>query len=258
VEATAGAPSDGLPPTPTLAGPGAGGGTPGGENGTPGSGGETSEPGTTETAATVAGNGGGACAAGANLLTNPGFEEPYVKFGGIDEINHAQGWFPWFSDTGGNLRPEYKPADGSLFPNRVVAGRFAQQYFKSFGIFRAGLYQLVEGVPAGCPVQFSAYAQAWSCQPDSGSCPGDVSINPANTFMRVGIHPDGGAGDAFDPLSGAIVWSPYANPLDAWQQLSVSTVAQGSSVVVFLWASPNQPRLNQDAYWDEAELRVSP
>jgi hypothetical protein len=259
-------PASGGPATPTLApanGNGAGEGTP------PGGGGAGAEEGANGGAGSAeagdegggeesSGSSGAACAASGNLLVNGSFESPYVKFGGVDEINHAQGWIPWFNEQGDNLRPEYKPADGALFPNRVVAGQFAQQYFKSFGVFRAGLFQIVQDVPAGCPLQFSVYAQAWSCQPESGGCPGDTSVNPANMFMRIGIHPDGNAEDATDPLSGGITWSSYFNPIDAWQQVSVSAVAQSELVVVFLWASPDQPRLNQDVYWDEASLVVQP
>ena len=198
------------------------------------------------------------CAPGAAIpLANPSFEGAYKKFGGIDEINHAEGWFPWWASAGGdNFPPEYKPADAALFPDRVHSGSYAQQYFKSFGIFKAGLYQVVTGVPVGCRVQFTIFAQAWSCQDDSGSCPGTDSVNPANMFMRIGIHPNGSNQDATDENNRAIVWSEYANPLDNWFPISVTAVAQSNSIVIFLWASPDMPRRNQDVYWDDASVTV--
>lgn len=198
------------------------------------------------------------CSPGAAIpVTNPSFEGAYKKFGGIDEINHAEGWFPWWASAGGdNFPPEYKPADASLFPDRVHSGSFAQQYFKSFGIFKAGLYQVVTGVPVGCRVRFTIYAQAWSCQDESGSCPGTDSVNPANMFMRIGIHPDGSKQDATDEGNRAVVWSEYANPLDDWFPISVSAVTQSTSIVIFLWASPDMPRRNQDVYWDDASVTV--
>ncbi|MDX1614343.1 MAG: hypothetical protein R3300_08540 [Candidatus Promineifilaceae bacterium] len=199
------------------------------------------------------GEGGGsataACPAGGqNLLTNPSFEGDYLKFG-YDEINHAPGWFPWWEDDGlVNLRPEYKPADGALFPNRVHSGGFAQQYFKTFGQFKAGLQQFVE-VPTGTRLQFSAYGQAWSCE-EFSKCPDATSYNPADMLMRVGIDPRGGD----DHQSPSIKWSPYFNPLDQWQLACVEAVSEAGAVTVYLWASPNKPNGNQDVYWDDASL----
>jgi hypothetical protein len=195
-----------------------------------------------------------ACPAGGNnLLENPSFEGQYAPFG-YAEVNHAPGWFPWWQDDGQvNLRPEYKPADGALFPNRVHSGSVAQQYFKSFGMFKAGLMQVVDGVAKGSRLQFSAYGQAWSCE-DFGSCPNATSLNPANMLMRVGIDPTGGT----DWSSFAIQWGPYFNPLDQWQVACVEAYAEATSVSVFLWASPDKPNQNQDVYWDDAKLVVLP
>lgn len=195
-----------------------------------------------------------ACPAGGqNLLLNPSFEGEYRPFGAFTELNHAPNWFPWWTDGDNNLRPEYKPAEIGIDPRRVHSGERAQQYFKSHGQFKAGLYQIVLNVTAGSRLQFSAHGQGWSCS-DGSQCPGAVSFSPANMLMRVGIDPFGGT----DAFSSDIVWSAYFNPIDQWQVACASAVAQGTRVTVFLWASPDSPRQNQDIYWDDASLVVLP
>lgn len=192
-------------------------------------------------------------AAGQNLLLNPSFEGEYKPYGAFTELNHAANWFPWWHDGQNNLRPEFKPAEASIAPNRVHSGTRAQQYFKSFGQFKSGLYQPVLNVTPGTRLQFSVYGQAWSCE-DNNMCPGGTSVNPADMLMRVGIDPTGNT----DWSAGTVVWSAYFNPLDQWQIACVEAVADAQKVTVFVWASPNGPRQNQDVYWDDASLVVLP
>ena len=195
-----------------------------------------------------------ACPApGQNLLLNPSFEGEYKPYGAFTELNHAANWFPWWHDGQNNLRPEFKPAEASIAPNRVHSGARAQQYFKSFGQFKSGLYQPVLNVTPGTRLQFSIYGQAWSCE-DNNICPGGTSVNPADMLMRVGIDPTGNT----DWSAGTVVWSAYFNPLDQWQIACVEAVADAQKVTVFVWASPNGPRQNQDVYWDDASLVVLP
>lgn len=190
---------------------------------------------------------------GQNLLVNPSFEGEFKPFGAFEELNHAPNWFPWWQDGASNLRPEFKPADISVAPNRVHGGSTAQQYFKSFGQFKAGLYQSVLNVTPGSRLQFSAHGQAWSCE-EFNMCPGGTSVNPANMLMRVGIDPTGDT----DWSADTVVWSGYFNPLDQWQVACAEAVAERDIVTVFLWASPDGPRQNQDVYWDDATLVVLP
>ncbi len=200
------------------------------------------------------GTGPSACPTGGqNLLINPSFEGEFKSFGAFDELNHAPNWFPWWQDGESNLRPEFKPADISIAPNRVHGGSKAQQYFKSFGQFKAGLYQSVLNVAPGSRLQFSVHGQAWSCE-EFNMCPGGTSVNPANMLMRVGIDPTGDT----DWSADTVIWSEYFNPLDQWQIACAEAVAERDIVTVFLWASPDGPRQNQDVYWDDATLVVLP
>jgi hypothetical protein len=192
-------------------------------------------------------------ASGQNLLLNPSFEGQFKPFGAFNELNHAPNWFPWWVDGESNLRPEFKPAEVSTAPGRVHSGSTAQQYFKSWGQFKAGLYQSVLDVPAGSNLQFSAHGQAWSCE-DFTICSDGSSVNPANMLMRVGIDPTGDTNYA----ANTVQWSEYFNPLDQWQVACVAAVAERDIVSVFLWASPDGPRQNQDVYWDDASLVVIP
>lgn len=231
------------PTAPPTAGAETGGGGGSGDGG--GGGGTNSSSG---------GGGAAACpAAGQNLLANPGFEGAYSPFGGIVELNTAAQWLPWWDDGGGNFRPEFKPVGVDQFANRVHGGSAAQQYFKSFGQFKAGLYQVVPEVAASARLQFSAWGQAWSCE-NFEQCPNATSVSPANMLMRVGVDPFGGT----DFRSDDIQWSAYFNPLDHWQVACVEATAEAAKVTVFVWASPDGPRQNQDVYWDDASLVVLP
>jgi LysM repeat protein len=66
----------------------------------------------------------------------------------------------------------------------------------------------------------------------------------------VGIDPTGGT----NAFSTGIVWSAFANPLDAFVQQSVEAVAQGTSVTVFISSAPDYPEKHLDIYVDDASL----
>jgi len=249
----------GFDDTPTPFGAGSGGSSGGGSNGgngqSDGTDGDGGSSGNGDDGGS--GNGGGSSggttaqcpASGTNLLMNPSFEGEYKPFGTINELNHAANWFPWWRDGESNLRPEFKPAEIAIAANRVHSGDRAQQYFKSFGQFKAGLSQAALNIPIGTRLQFSAHGQAWSCI-EFSSCSDGTSFEPANMLMRVGIDPFGGT----DPFSGDVVWSAYFNPLDRWELACVEAVAESATITVYVWASPDGPRQNQDIYWDDASL----
>src|SRR5687768_14834572 len=93
----------------------------------------------------------------ANLLRNPGFEQPYLD--GVDG-QVAEGWASWYvgDDT---LRPDYMvaPAD------RAISGE-AQAYSSFLAAHEAGLYQSVSGLTPGTPLTFTANVWVWSTRND--------------------------------------------------------------------------------------------
>lgn len=193
---------------------------------------------------------------GENLLQDPSFEGTYSAWNAIPQIQMPVAWTPWWAEasegdpTWMNHRPEWKPADGELYPNRVHSGIRSLQWHKSYATFQAGAYQQVS-VPENAQLRFVAYGQAWSCS-EWNKCPDATSYDPANMGMRIGIDPTGGT----NPWAASVVWSGWGNPLDAWGYFAVETTAQGSMVTVFLYSNPDWPKQNQDVYYDDASLVV--
>ena len=191
-----------------------------------------------------------------NLLQNPSFEGPYSAWSGIPQLQMPAGWTPWWTDGSSgdpewaNQRPEWKPAEGAVYPNRVRSGERALQWFKSYATYWAGAYQQVT-VPQNAQLRFSVYGQAWSCS-DWAMCPDATSYDPANMRMRVGIDPTGGT----NPWAPTVVWSGEFNPLWGWEYIEVQAAAQGTQVTVFLSSRPDWPKQNQDVYYDDASLVV--
>ena len=194
---------------------------------------------------------------GENLLQNPSFEGQYSPWNAIPQIQMPVSWTPWWAEASDgdpdwkNHRPEWKPAEGVNYPNRVHSGERSLQWHKSYATFLAGAYQQVN-VPENAPLRFSAYGQAWSCS-EWNECPDATSYDPANVGMRIGIDPTGGT----NPWAPSVVWSAWGNPLDAWGYFTVDATAQGTVVTVFLYSNPDWPKQNQDVYYDDASLVVT-
>lgn len=191
-----------------------------------------------------------------NLLQNPSFEGAYSAWNAVPQIQMPASWIPWWADQveedpdWQHQRPEWKPAEGEYYPNRVHSGERALQWHKSYATFQAGAYQQVS-VPENAQLRFAAYGQAWSCD-DWNLCSDATSHDPANMAMRIGIDPTGGT----NPWAPSVVWSAWGNPLDAWGYFAVEAAAQGGVVTVFLYSDPDWPKQNQDVYYDDASLVV--
>lgn len=187
-----------------------------------------------------------------NLLQNPGFEGDYFTWGGINEIQVAHGWTPWWrtrtaaDPPAAYFQPEYKQANGYIYPNRVHGGAAAQQWFTFHATHQAGMYQQVFNVTPGTRYRFTIWAQVWSSVEDDP----DTSVNPAYPNLQVGVDPTGN----WDPWAGEVVWSGTVAFYDSWGQLSVEAVAQSTTVTVFMRSEPNFPVKHNDMYWDDALL----
>jgi LysM repeat protein len=187
-----------------------------------------------------------------NLLQNPGFEGDYYPWFGINEVQVAHGWTPWWrSRTDADppatyFQPEYKQANGYIYPNRVHSGAAAQQWFTFHATHQAGMYQQVFNVTPGTRYRFTIWAQVWSSTEDDPN----ASVNPAYPNLQVGIDPTGN----WDPWAATVVWSGTYAFYDSWGQLSVEAVAQNTIITVFMRSEPNFPIKHNDIYWDDAVL----
>ncbi len=204
-------------------------------------------------------------AAQGELLTNPGFEEPYYRIAtqeGGGAI--ATGWTAWwYNDPGPDYSvPEYEIAPISRDPYRVHSGAAAQQIFRPSVLWKAGVYQRVE-VPANARLRFSAFVHTWATfcikrtneegKKEDYCDPRDSNVGNANpSYLRVGIDPTGGE----DWQSPSIVWSPEYNIHDNYEQIAVEATAQGSTVTVFTYSTFFYPAVINNTYWDDASLVV--
>jgi LysM repeat protein len=198
-----------------------------------------------------------------NLLVNPSFEQPFepdLRGDGGGFVAH--GWHAWwFNDAGDEYdAPEFKPAHILVDPYRVRSGEDAQQYFRAWAKHLAGVYQTVQ-VPANSQLRFTVYGHAWSSFCDT-SKKKDIKCDARDSAygdginamaMKVGIDPTGGT----DPFSPAIVWSAAMGVYDNYGLFSVDATAQGSTVTVFTYSTPDWPSAVINVYWDDAGLVVT-
>jgi hypothetical protein len=181
-----------------------------------------------------------------NLLYNGGLEGAFQNYQNKDRLIVANGWAPWsVKQRSTDIHPEWKRATLAVDATRIYSGESAQQYFSFWSTHIAALYQRVM-VPSNAQVRFSARGQAWSSSKD----PSRPSVDPTDMHMRIGIDPRGG----LDPLDPGVVWSDEQNAIDAYVPFSVTAMAQGGRVTVFMYSAPDEPRKHNDVYWDDAEL----
>ncbi|HEY4721040.1 MAG TPA: hypothetical protein VII92_04285, partial [Anaerolineae bacterium] len=192
--------------------------------------------------------------AGANLLADPNFEQPFVQANSTAIV--APGWSPWWIPRPAGApdwsyhQPNYDQSSqcSSTCDHRIHSGSNAQRMFQLFGAYVAGIYQQVS-VPANVDLQFTIFGQGWSSTNDT---PENVSTGGTDMQMRIGIDPWGGT----NPLDPRVVWSNQVNALDSWYQFSVYAHSQNTTVTVFTYAAPFDARRKNEVYWDDAALVV--
>ncbi|HUS93754.1 MAG TPA: hypothetical protein VMZ24_01100 [Patescibacteria group bacterium] len=98
-----------------------------------------------------------------NLIKNPDFEGKFQTWNSISEIQVAANWTPWWWDNTDHnppyFRPEYKRAVAAFYPNRVLSGESAQQWFTFHASHVAGMYQQVFDTRPGQLYRFTIWAQ---------------------------------------------------------------------------------------------------
>lgn len=194
--------------------------------------------------------------AGQELLENPGFEDGFYLWNGNNGLQVGTGWTPWWIDNPEQeppyTRPEYREIDAATDPNRIHSGESAQQWSKLHSSYYAGVYQQVAEVTPQQAYRFTLWAQVWSSDQDD---PADVSSNPANPHLQIGIDPHG----EVDPFSADIIWSYEAgmqDVIDDWSQLGVEAIARNSTVTVFVRSRPEFANRHNYVFIDSASLQA--
>lgn len=196
-------------------------------------------------------------AQGANLLSNPGFEQPYATIAGTPPRQVAQGWTPWHvpasegMSSSENVQPEYYPSSdlaNILGVPRVRSGAESQQYHSFFATHIGGVYQRVTGITPGAQLRFSVFAYVWSSTYDEV----DLSEQDGGVLVQVGIDPQGGT----DGQSPTIVWSSPMPRYDSFNEYSVTASATADAVTVFVRSTVGFPVKNNAISLDDASLTV--
>ncbi len=208
-----------------------------------------------------------------NLLANPGFEGGSRKTESIGTSLSsavADGWYPWLlrGDERNNREPEYKLEDTNLSQTRFRAhsGRYSQKWFTTWGTHTAGIYQQVSVTP-GTPLTFSIWSQVYTGQADGfdGVVFRSDPKEDGKYRVWVGIDPTGAvpAGVGAPPPD-SVIWSEPDIHYDDWVQHSISAVAQGNSVTVYVKGQPEFSVKHNDSFWDDgclvpdSSLRAAP
>ena len=188
-----------------------------------------------------------------NLLANGDFEGGFVELDGAEPRKVADGWTPWHipatdsSPSFVNHDPNYDEETDRI---RLDEDGSAQMYFTLFATHQAGIYQEVDSVTSGTTYRFSVYAHVWSSSFEDA----DVSEDPGDVVVRVGIDPDGGT----DGASEDIIWSSAATFFyDAYRQYAVIATAESTTITVFVESTVGGPRANNYIYLDDAVLEVA-
>lgn len=188
-----------------------------------------------------------------NLLANGDFEGDFIELEGAEPRKVAESWTPWHVAPSGsspsfaNHDPNYDEETDRI---RLDEDGKAQKYFTLFATHQGGIYQEVDSLTSGTTYRFSVYAYVWSSSFEDI----EVSEDPGDVVVRVGIDPNGGT----DGESSDIVWSTAATFFyDAYRQYAVIATAESTSVTVFVESTVGEPRANNYIYLDDAVLEVA-
>ena len=191
----------------------------------------------------------------ANLLSNPGFEEPYN--GGT-----AQSWSPWHQGLNDNPKPKdcserylvapsWEPELASQ--SLILDGARSQHVGNSFDTWRAGVMHTLNVTP-GSTYRFTFWSIGRASN-DQFPAPSNFEVNMG---VRGGIDPNGsGLWSDSD-----VVWGAAGSPHDSgnqtnWQQFTTEATATGGQITVFVQADfggANQCRAHLDVWFDKAEV----
>ncbi len=188
-------------------------------------------------------------AQGANLLTNPSFEQPYQSDGA------ANGWVRWdrvsdASQFGDCANGYHKSPQWGAAADFVYDGSYSQYVGNNWDTWSGGVWQNVSVTP-GATYEFSFFARGRGSN-DPAPAPSETGLN---MNIRAGIDPNGSG----LWLDSDVVWSGTGSPHDTWQQFTARVIATGNTITVFTWADwgvpgPGQCRQYLSTYYDKAQL----
>ncbi|MCA9997540.1 MAG: hypothetical protein KDE56_17395 [Anaerolineales bacterium] len=186
-----------------------------------------------------------------NLLSNPGFEDPYNSDGS------AGSWVRWHressADQFGDCANGYRKKPGWNAERNLTQfireGSVSQLVGNNWDTWSGGVWQTVSVTP-GTTYRFTFYGIGrGSNSRDEAS---DTSLN---MNMRAGIDPNGsGLWNDAD-----VVWGGSGSPHEQWQSFSVEATATSDKMTVFTsadWAvqGVNQCRKLLETWYDSASL----
>ncbi len=190
----------------------------------------------------------------ANILNNPGLEEPYGS-------GAPQGWGRWHQELNSNPKPAncserylVQPKWSAELNGALIReGARSAHVGNQFDTWRGGIMQNV-AVTAGSTYRFTFWAIGRASN-EQYPTPSDTVVNMG---VRGGIDPNGSGlwSDA------DIVWGGSGSPHDTgsqtnWQQFSVEATATGNQITVFIQADfggAGQCRGHLDVWFDDALL----
>jgi LysM repeat protein len=182
------------------------------------------------------------------LLTNPGFEEPFITDGG-DEV--ANGWNAWHvprAEDEPNFQNEEPDYFQAVREDRIRSGSAAQRYESFFATHTGGVFQVVPDVGEGSEVTFGVYAWVWSSSLDNE----DVSEDDGDVILDVGIDPTGGT----DGTSPDIIWSVGEEQYDSYNLYTVDAIAEADTISVWVRSRVGFAVKTSRIYLDDAFLTI--
>ena len=198
-----------------------------------------------------------------------------------DNFNVPEDWTGFFKEGGGPpphdpdneegyKRPEARVitrVPPYLDPLRIAEGDKAWQMFTFFGVHDGGIYQQIEGLPAGSEVTVKAAVMAWSSTDDNPhtsdgvgeeafaadeGTPG-LTDDQRNFTFTVGIDPTGGT----NPRGEGIVWGAGRHVYNGYADVeATATVGPEGTVTVFLKSVVRWRFKHNDAHFDNVRVTV--
>ena len=185
-----------------------------------------------------------------NIFQNGAMNRGFRPFKGNEEIIVPVSWAPWWLKRIDTIDPEWKNQSPIFKPKaQMEEGNGRVCVLESpFGIHVGGLFQQVPTV-AGEKYDLAVDGMAISSESEEE---GKIS-NPADVNLQIGIDPTGGT-DGESPL---IEWSKLQQPINRWQTLRTSAVAQANIITVFVRSAPSLPKRQQQVFWKNGVLQPS-